>query len=280
MQSNLNVSGAGAFTGAVSLQSNLNVTGAVSLQSNLNVTGLATISGAAIQSNASVGGILTVPTVSSLTTLNGTINFLTPVGTITMYCAGTAPTGWLICDGTSYLRSAYPALSAIIGSNFGGNPTNFNVPDLRSRFPIGTSTIYPLATTSGSATYTLTSNNLPVHNHGASATSSVPNHNHGVNDPGHSHSDRGHRHNYYDQTVNRCDVNGTNFDYQGVDGVPDNLRTSELGYADLLSNTTGISIQDRALTITTNVTVNNSTNANNAFSILNPCISVNYIIKF
>lgn len=62
-------------------------------------------------------------------------------GVIQMYAGSTAPTGWLICDGTSYLRSDYPTLFAALGgtSSPWGLPdsTHFNVPDLRGRAPIG-----------------------------------------------------------------------------------------------------------------------------------------------
>ncbi len=256
LTSNLNVSGSSAFTGAVSLQSNLNVSGSL-----------------AVQSNSSIGGTLTVPTISSLTTLNGTVNFLTPVGTVTMYIGTTAPTGWLLCDGTSYLRSTYSALSAVIGSNFGGNTTNFNVPDLRSRFPIGVSSTFPINNPSGSLTQTLTTNNIPVHNHGASITFSGTSHSHPITDKMHSHTDSGHTHPY------------TSPEGSGLYGGSywgNTAATTGLGYANIQSNYTGITTTEAATlpSLAGTVTVSNSTNANNAFSILNPCIALNYIIKF
>jgi microcystin-dependent protein len=60
-----------------------------------------------------------------------------PVGSIIAFGGTTAPTGWLLCDGTSYSQGAYPDLYQVIAKNFGGNATNFNVPDLRGRFPRG-----------------------------------------------------------------------------------------------------------------------------------------------
>lgn len=59
----------------------------------------------------------------------------TPAGTISMYGSLIAPTGYLLCDGTSYLAASYPALFAVVGYTFGGAGANFNVPDLRDRFP-------------------------------------------------------------------------------------------------------------------------------------------------
>lgn len=47
------------------------------------------------------------------------------------------PSGWLWCDGSSYLVAAYPTLFTAIGYTFGGGGLNFNVPDMRGRVPIG-----------------------------------------------------------------------------------------------------------------------------------------------
>jgi len=63
---------------------------------------------------------------------------MVPSGAILAFGGASAPTGFLMCDGTSYLRSSYAALFAIIGVAFGSaDGTHFNVPDLRQRFPIG-----------------------------------------------------------------------------------------------------------------------------------------------
>lgn len=44
---------------------------------------------------------------------------------------------WLICDGSLYTSSIFPALNALLGSTFGGNGlTTFAVPDLRARYRI------------------------------------------------------------------------------------------------------------------------------------------------
>jgi len=64
---------------------------------------------------------------------------IVPVATILMYGGGTAPNGWLLCDGSAQLRTSFPALFSEIGTSFGegdGN-TTFNLPDLRDRFPMG-----------------------------------------------------------------------------------------------------------------------------------------------
>ena len=56
------------------------------------------------------------------------------VGTISAYGGNTAPTGWLLCDGSSVSQTTYADLYAVIGCNFGCSGGNFNLPDLRGRF--------------------------------------------------------------------------------------------------------------------------------------------------
>lgn len=57
------------------------------------------------------------------------------VGTIVAFGGATVPTGWLLCDGTSYLRATYANLFTAIGTVYGtASGTTFNVPDFRGRF--------------------------------------------------------------------------------------------------------------------------------------------------
>lgn len=58
-----------------------------------------------------------------------------PSGMIGPFGGATAPVGYLLCDGTSYSRSAYPSLFAAIGTAWGtADGSHFNVPDLRDQF--------------------------------------------------------------------------------------------------------------------------------------------------
>ena len=66
----------------------------------------------------------------------------TPSGSIVAYAGNpaTVPTGWLLCDGSSLVRTTYPGLFAAIGTSWGApDGVNFNIPDLRGRFLRGTS---------------------------------------------------------------------------------------------------------------------------------------------
>jgi len=61
-----------------------------------------------------------------------------PSGTILSWPGTTAPSGFLLCDGSVYSISSYPNVAAIVGSTFGGNgTTTFAVPDLRGRIVVG-----------------------------------------------------------------------------------------------------------------------------------------------
>jgi microcystin-dependent protein len=63
-----------------------------------------------------------------------------PVGSLQAYAGASAPTGWLLCDGTSYSTSVYPELFSVLGYTYGGSAGNFNMPDLRGRVPMGAGT--------------------------------------------------------------------------------------------------------------------------------------------
>ncbi len=65
-----------------------------------------------------------------------------PTGVINMYGGTSAPTGWLLCDGTAVSRTTYAALFAVYSTTFGvgDGATTFNLPDLRQRFPLGKAT--------------------------------------------------------------------------------------------------------------------------------------------
>lgn len=66
----------------------------------------------------------------------------TPAGAMMDFAGSTAPTGWLLCDGTAYSRTTYATLFAVLGTTFGvgDNSTTFNVPDFRGRVSMGAGT--------------------------------------------------------------------------------------------------------------------------------------------
>ncbi len=58
----------------------------------------------------------------------------TPPGTVISFAGANAPAGYLVCDGSTASSSTYPELYAAIGTLWGGDATNFRLPDLRGQF--------------------------------------------------------------------------------------------------------------------------------------------------
>ena len=60
-------------------------------------------------------------------------------GIIEMFAGSTAPTGWLICDGSAVSRTTYATLFAVVGTTYGtgDGSTTFNLPDMRGRVAVG-----------------------------------------------------------------------------------------------------------------------------------------------
>jgi microcystin-dependent protein len=104
-----------------------------------------------------------------------------PAGVMWEFGGVTAPAGWLLCDGASYLRTDYAALFAAIGTayNPSADGTHFNVPDTRGCVLIGAGGGPGLTTRSvgqrgGEENHTLSSAENGWHNHaGATGTESA-----------------------------------------------------------------------------------------------------------
>lgn len=61
------------------------------------------------------------------------------VGSVSAFAMPTAPTGWLVCDGSAVSRTEYADLFAAIGTIWGDGDgvSTFNLPDLRGEFVRG-----------------------------------------------------------------------------------------------------------------------------------------------
>ena len=117
--------------------------------------------------------------VSKITGIQPVISAVSPIGTIIMYAGGTIPTGWKSTDGSSLLKSQYPALYAIIGDAYsvtGQDALHFNLPNTQGIFVRGAGTQI-LSTNSLSYSATL----------GGYQADATKKNGLGLNDPGHSH---------------------------------------------------------------------------------------------
>jgi len=97
---------------------------------------------------------------------------ISPIGSIMMWPGdiNSLPNSpfdyWIPCNGTTLSTTAYPELFAILQYTYGGSGDNFNVPDMRNLFVVGTGSEYNIGTTGGEASVTLDETEMPVHTHG------------------------------------------------------------------------------------------------------------------
>lgn len=90
---------------------------------------------------------------------------------ITMFAPNFAPRNWAFCNGQLLAIAQNQALFSLLGTTYGGNGiTNFALPNLKGRVPIGEGTgpglaNYTLGQAGGAASTTLLLSNLPQHIH-------------------------------------------------------------------------------------------------------------------
>ncbi|HWW09934.1 MAG TPA: tail fiber protein [Candidatus Acidoferrales bacterium] len=89
------------------------------------------------------------------------------VGEIRMFGGNFAPAGWQFCDGSLLPISEFETLFNLIGTTYGGDgQTTFAVPDLRGRLALHQGASLVIGEAAGSETVTLTTQQIPQHNHG------------------------------------------------------------------------------------------------------------------
>jgi microcystin-dependent protein len=99
------------------------------------------------------------------------------IGEIRMFAGSFAPNGWMFCEGQQIQIADNSTLFTLIGTTYGGDGVQtFALPDLRGRLPLHTGTgnsgtNYMLGQSVGTETVTLTTNQLPNHNHALAASS-------------------------------------------------------------------------------------------------------------
>ena len=180
-------------------------------------------------------------------------NALVPVGSIVATARTTAPTGWLMCDGTS--TAGYTTLASYVGAT---------TPDLRGRFPLGDSSALSLLASGGSTS--ITTANMPVHTHAQSP------HNH--DQVAHGHTIDNHTHTNQVTTVIPAGTHAHN-------NVSDYVAAGTNGAS---TSPTVASISTTSLSANSNTATNQATTATNiatggGTAYYQPHVVVNFIIK-
>ena len=99
------------------------------------------------------------------------------IGEIRMFGGNFAPAGWAFCSGQVMPISENDALFNLIGTTYGGDgQSTFALPNLQSRLPMHMGTgagLSPrtIGETGGVETVTLTTQQIPIHNHAPQAVS-------------------------------------------------------------------------------------------------------------
>lgn len=195
-----------------------------------------------------------------------------PVGAVNMWVTGTAPSGWLICDGTEQLISSYPTLSGVLGTTYGAQTngsggagtTHFRLPDLRGRVPMGAGQGRNVADSadltartlgakiSDAETHTLTSAEIPAHSHPNALTGTT------------SFASTGHGHTVY---------NDGTFPYHLGNGLyySEGSTIADVGY---------ITTSGPSGTASVGLSNANNTGGGGAHNNVQPSTVINFIIKF
>ncbi|KJD33167.1 hypothetical protein PK35_08940 [Tamlana nanhaiensis] len=101
------------------------------------------------------------------------------IGEVRLFAGNFAPRNWAFCNGQALPINGNEALFSILGTIYGGNgTTNFMLPDLRGRVPVGVGQGAGLSSraqgqTFGTETASLTVSNLPAHSHTVNASTSA-----------------------------------------------------------------------------------------------------------
>ena len=224
---------ANAMTGSVAADGQTPMTGPLNLNSNkiANVTDPTLDQDAATKAYVDAADAILTAAIAAVSSV--------PTGTINMWPTASAPTGYLLCQGSAVSRATYAALFAIIGTTFGvgDGTTTFNLPNYTNRMPYGAT----VGTTGGSADAVVVS-----HTHTASSA---------VTDPSHWH-----------YQPNSGGAGGTITAPYGLGNTGNGAYT---GYYGTGVSTTGITV----------ATTNTSTGVSGTNANLPPYLGITFIIK-
>ena len=197
--------------------------------------------------------------------IQGQINSIStgtiPSGSMLDFAGSAAPSGWLLCDGSSYTTASQPTLFAAIGYLWGGSGPNFNVPNMTRRVGMG-------AGGSGSGTI----GNAVGNTGGAETVAPTIS----ITDLGHNHTQNGHQH------IGTSGV-GSGQIYTGINGVwPHGYTNVTTTLGEAAAAGTGSTTAGFANTSTVTATNNSNTTgitATGSGSVIQPAAIVLKIIK-
>jgi microcystin-dependent protein len=223
---------------------------------------------------------------------------LTPAGVISQFAGSTAPTGYLLCTGQSVSTTTFADLFSVIGYTYGGSGSNFTIPNLQGRIPVGRDAAQTefdvLGEAGGAKTHTLTTAEMPSHTHTQNSHNHTQDsHNHTQNS--HNHTQNSHNHSQdahthpnagggYAQVLNFT-ASGGNSAYmgQGAFGAAGATWAGSFTATNQATTATNqaTTATNQATTATNQATTatNQNTGGGGAHNNLQPYIVVNYIIK-
>jgi len=197
------------------------------------------------------------------------VSSIIPVGTIVPFGGKVAPDGWSICDGTEIDRSAHMELATALGYNIAdpaqylwgtaSDPSKIKLPDLRGKFLLGW--VNPLNLTTPSGSYVTNASANTIGNYGGLEKTYI------TKDqlPQHEHSLGG--------------DSGTQFYATSpAPGSTDSNSVSFVGVGDAVGSALPITAGVEGVSHTTQTVNGTQQVVGNILSLMNPFVTVNYII--